>query len=99
MYHTGKMKTRSGTTRERRQETVKKRSPPELGPQRGSQEDKIRRLERVVLVLCLIVLFLAVLGIGLAGTVSRLVMTFQFITEQVQFIIEQIDAIREGIPK
>lgn len=58
---------------------------------------RIKRLERVCLILSISVVLLAVFGIGLVRTVSEIAGTFEFLTEQLNFIGQKVDAIRQGI--
>lgn len=58
---------------------------------------RVRRLERICLILCIAVLLLGISGIRLAGTVGKIVGIFELITEQLNFIGQQVDAVRQGI--
>ena len=59
--------------------------------------DRIRRLERICLILCAAVLLLAFFGIKLAGTTWDIVGTFDFLTEQLNLIGQKVDVIRQGM--
>lgn len=59
--------------------------------------DRIRRLERICLILCAAVLLLAFFGIRLAGTTWDIVGTFDFLTEQLNLIGQKVDVIRQGL--
>jgi len=71
----------------------RKRKPSEeVGLQR-----RVKRMERVYLILCVAVLLLAIFGVWLAVTAGRIVGTFEFLTEQLDLISQQVDAVRQGI--
>lgn len=59
--------------------------------------DRIRHLERICLILCVVVLLLAFFGIKLAGTTWDIVRTFDFLTEQLNLIGQKVDVIRQGL--
>lgn len=54
----------------------------EVGLQR-----RVRRLERIVLILCVATILLGISGIRLVWTVEKTVEIFELITEQLNFII------------
>lgn len=58
---------------------------------------RIKRLERVCLVLCISFLLLALFSIKLAGTTWDIVGVFDFLTEQINLIGEKVDAIRNSL--
>lgn len=58
---------------------------------------RVRRLERIVLILCVGTILLGISGIRLAWTVEKTVGIFELITEQLNFIGQQVDAVRQGI--
>lgn len=58
---------------------------------------RVKRLERICLILCIAVILLALSGIRLTGTVGKIVGIFELITEQLNFIGQQVDAVRQGI--
>lgn len=48
---------------------------------------RVRRLERIVLVLCVATILLGISGIRLAWTVEKTVGIFELVTKQLNFII------------
>lgn len=58
---------------------------------------RVRRLERIVLILCVATILLGLTGIRLAWIVGRIVSIFDLITEQLNLIGQQVDAIRQGV--
>ena len=74
------------------QKEQKENPSAEVGLQR-----RVKRLERICLILCIVVVLLGISGIHLAGTVGRIVGIFELIAEQLNFIGQQVDAVRQGI--
>ena len=58
---------------------------------------RVRRLERICLILCITVLLIGISGIRLAGTVGKIVGIFELITEQLDLISQKVDAVRQGV--
>lgn len=64
----------------------------EVGLQR-----RVKRLERICLILCIVVILLGLAGIRLAWTVGKIVGISELITEQLYLIGQQVDVIRQLI--
>lgn len=58
---------------------------------------RVKRLERIVLFLCVATILLGISGIRLVLDVRESVEIFKLITEQLNFIGQQVDAARQGI--
>lgn len=58
---------------------------------------RVRKLERITLILCIATVLLGLAGIRLAVVVGKTVGIFEFILEQLNFIGQQVDAVRQGI--
>lgn len=60
------------------------------GQEKPSEEERllrrVKRLERICLILCIDVILLSLSGIHLAGTIGRAIGSFNLITEQLNFI-------------
>ena len=74
------------------QKEQKENPSAEVGLQR-----RVKRLERICLILCILILLLFFFGVNLAGTVGRIVGTFQYLTEQLDLICQKVDAIHQGV--
>lgn len=75
---------------------VQKSQQEELSAEVGLQR-RVKRLERICLILCIAVILLALAGIRMSGTIGRIVRIFELITEQLNFIGQQVDTARQGI--
>lgn len=72
--------------------------PDKKHPSAGVEiQRRVRRLERIVLILCVATILLGLAGIRLAGVFGKTVEIFDFITEQLNLIGQQVDAIRQGV--
>lgn len=77
---------------ERLQSNRQKEPSAEDGLQR-----RVRRLERIVLILCIATILLGLAGIRLVVVVGKIIGIFEFILEQLNFIGQQVDTVRQGI--